>query len=171
MPTATHGSASVLIAASADEVYRRVTDVTTIGERSPECYAAKWLDGATEAVKGARFKGYNKLGPIRWSTVCIVTEADAPHAFGFVVVSGKGREETRWRYLIEPAGDTNDTGDTGNTGNTVRLTESYEFLWCPAAARVLELPFPRDRQLRRGLQTTLQRVKSAVEQHAGLTAS
>jgi len=159
VPTATHGSASVLIAASADEVYRRVTDITTIGERSPECYAAKWLDGATEAVKGARFKGYNKLGPIRWATVCIVTEVDAPHTFGFVVVSGKGREETRWRYSIEPAGD------------GVRLTESYEFLWCPAAARLLELPFPRDRQLRRGLRTTLERVKSAVEQHAAAGAA
>lgn len=151
MPTATRGAASVLISATADDVYRLVTDVTSIGDRSPECHRAEWLDGATTAAPGARFRGHNKVGWVRWSTTCVVTVADPPHEFGFVVVSGKGREETRWSYVIEPV------------HGAVRLSESYEFVWCPVAARIAELPFPRDRQLRRGLAVTLDRIKAAAE--------
>ena len=122
-----------------------------MGERSPECYRCEWLDGATEAVVGARFRGFNRMGLIRWSTVSTVTCAEPGREFAFTVLSKSGREETRWRYVLEPDGD------------GVRLTESYQFLWCPLVARIAELPFPRDRQLRRGLAETLAHVKSSVE--------
>ena len=151
MTTATRGTASVEIEAPADVVYAVVTDVTRMGERSPECYRAEWLGGATEAVVGARFKGYNRIGPIRWSTTCRVDVARPGEEFAFTVLSGKGREETRWRYALEPA------------GGTTRVTESYEFLWCPVLARVAEIPFPRDKQLCRGLRETLANVKAAAE--------
>lgn len=151
MPTATTGTASVLVTAPAEEVYRLVADVTAIGDRSPECYRTEWLEGATEATPGARFKGWNKLGPLRWTTVCRVTVADPGREFTFHVVSPDGREQTRWSYLVEPA------------EGGVRVTESYEFLWCPLAARIAELPFPRDAQLRRGMQRTLAALKAAAE--------
>jgi hypothetical protein len=149
--TATRGEASVEIAAPADRVYAIVTDVTRMGERSPECYRCEWLDGATHAIVGARFKGFNRLGVLRWSTTCRVDTLEPAKEFAFTVLSGKGREETRWRYVIE------------DHGETTQLTESYEFLWCPAVARVAEIPFPRDKQLRRGLARTLDRVKADAE--------
>jgi hypothetical protein len=151
VPTATNGEASVRIDAAPRIVYDLVTDITRIGERSPECYRCEWLDGATGPAVGARFKGYNRVGPIRWSTTCIVTTADPGREFAFTVVSGRGRDETQWRYLI------------AGTDSTTTLTESYRFLWCPWAARVAELPFPRDRQLRRGLRETLAAIKRAAE--------
>jgi hypothetical protein len=46
------------------------------------------------------------------------------------------------------------------------VTESYQFLWCPWAARVAELPFPRDRQLRRGIRETLAAIRSTAEANA-----
>src|SRR5690349_9848256 len=101
MPTATSGTASIEIAAPPAVVYDLVADVTRIGERSPETYRAEWLDGATGAVPGARFRGGNRIGPIRWTTTCVVTVAEPASEFAFTVLSGKGREETTWRYRIE----------------------------------------------------------------------
>lgn len=151
MPTATHGSASIDIAASAALVYDVVTDVVRMGERSPECYRAEWLDGASSAGVGARFRGWNRIGPIKWWTTCTVTKAEPGREFAFSVIDGHGREQTRWRYLIEPSA----------TG--CRLTESYEFVWCPLVARAAELPFPRDRQLRRGIRRTVGAIRSEAE--------
>lgn len=157
MTTATRGEDFVDIAAPPGLIYRVVTDVTRMGERSPECYRAEWLDGATHATVGARFRGHNRIGPIRWATTCRVDVADPGREFAFTVLSGKGREETRWRYLLD------------GRGETTRLTESYEFLWCPTLARVAEVPFPRDKQLRRGLRQTLDRIKATAERQAPAT--
>lgn len=151
MPTATRGSASLDIAASPAVAYDLVTDVTRIGERSPECYRAEWIDGADAAAVGARFRGSNRLGPIKWTTTCTVTVADPGREFAFSVIDGNGREQTRWRYTIEPA------------GAGCRVSESYEFVWCPLVARVAELPFPRDRQLQRGIRRTLEAIRAAAE--------
>lgn len=151
MPTATRGEATVQIAAPPHVVYELITDIPRIGERSPECYRGEWLDGATRAEVGARFKGHNRIGPIKWATTCVVTTADAGREFAFTVLSGKGKEETRWRYTIS------------DRQGVTSVTESYEFVWCPWAARVAEMPFPRDRQLRRGLRATLAALKTAAE--------
>ena len=153
MTTATHGEASIEINASPLVVYELVSDITRMGERSPECYRCEWLDGTSGPEVGARFRGHNRLGPIRWSTTCTVTKAEPGREFAFTVVSRHGRPETEWRYLI--------TSATNATVTTV--TESYRFLWCPRAARLAEIPFPRDRQLRRGLRQTLANVKAAAE--------
>ena len=157
MTSATTGRASIDIAASRDDVYDVLSDVTRMGERSPECYRCEWLDGATAPMTGVRFRGHNRLGVLRWTTTCTVTIAERGREFAFTVMSRRGREETRWRYLIDGA------------DGAVRLTESYEFLWCPIAARIAEIPFPRDRQLRRGIAQTLARIKAVAE--ASPTAS
>ena len=154
MPTATNGEASIHISASPEAVYDLVADITRMGERSPECYRAEWVDGAATSAVGTRFRGHNRIGVIKWSTTCKVTAANRGREFAFTVVNRHGREETQWRYAISADED----------GCTV--TESYRFLWCPFAARVAELPFPRDRQLRRGIRQTLAKLKEAAEQPA-----
>jgi len=151
MTTATTGNASIDITASPDEVYDVLADITRMGERSPECYRCEWLDGVTAALPGVRFRGYNRLGLLRWTTTCTVTAAERGQEFAFTVMSHHGREETRWRYVLDAA------------DGFTRLTESYEFLWCPLAARIAEIPFPRDKQLRRGIRQTLINIKEAVE--------
>ena len=151
MTTATTGQASVHIAASPNEVYDVLADITRMGERSPECYRCKWLDHAVAASPGARFRGYNKLGLLRWTTTCTVTTVERGREFAFTVMSKRGREETRWRYILEQV-----------DGGT-RLTESYEFIWCPLAARIAEIPFPRDKQLRKEIRQTLDKIKELAE--------
>jgi hypothetical protein len=68
MKKGTTGEAHVHIEAPPDAVYSLVSDVTRMGEWSPETIKCEWLDGATGPAVGARFKGTNKRGIARWST-------------------------------------------------------------------------------------------------------
>jgi len=45
------------MAASADRVWDLVSDITRIGEFSPETFEAEWLGDATGPAVGARFRG------------------------------------------------------------------------------------------------------------------
>ena len=159
MPTASTGEASSYINADPAVVYDVITDVSSMGDRSPECYRADWIGDVAVAAVGARFRGHNRVGFIKWSTTCTVTTADRGREFGFSVVNRHGREETRWRYQISAA-------DGGCT-----VTESYRFLWCPFAARIAEIPFPRDRQLRRGIAQTLANLKASAEARTSTQAA
>lgn len=88
-----------VIDADSETIYDLVADVTRIGEWSPECLSARWIDGAAEAAVGARFKGDNKLGFAKWSTKSTITEADRGQAFAFQV---DGKAGPTWRYEFEP---------------------------------------------------------------------
>ena len=52
-------SISLEVTCSAAAAYALITDITRIGEFSPECIGATWLDGATAPRVGARFEGTN----------------------------------------------------------------------------------------------------------------
>ena len=84
-----------VIDAPPELVYDLVSDVTRVGEWSPECTEAKWLDGATGPVVGAKFKGKNKLGPNSWATKPVVTAAERGATFAFKV---PGKSGPTWRY-------------------------------------------------------------------------
>ena len=152
MPTARRGHASINIAAAPDAVYDLIADVTRMGEWSPECYRCEWLDGATAAAPGVRFRGYNRLGRMRWARTAVVNTADRGREFGFTSVNDRaGREETRWRYTMEPS------------ASGTLLTESFDFLWCSVANRLAEALVPRGRQVSRGIEETLRRIRRAAE--------
>lgn len=151
MPTATTGEARIEIDAAPLTVYELVSDISHMGDWSPECYRCEWLHGATTAVAGLKFRGHNRLGKVRWQTDAIITVADPGREFGFTTLHKDGREETLWRYQIKPV------------GAATEVSESYRFLWCPIANRIAELPIPRDKQLRRGMKETLTRIKTAAE--------
>jgi len=151
-PTAKRGQAGIDIAAPAERVFGLITDVTRMGEWSPECYRCVWLDGATSAYVGARFRGYNKLGRYQWGTTAVIAAVEESRLFAFTVVHDKtGRDETAWRYQFTPS-----------PSGTV-LTESFEFLWCPVTNRIAELPIPRGSQVNRGIRQTLRNIKAAAE--------
>src|SRR6478752_667280 len=75
-PWRTAGSVELVVAAPPAAVYELVSDVTRIGERSPECRSATWESG-TPGTVGAVFRGRNRWGwAARWSRRCEVTTAD-----------------------------------------------------------------------------------------------
>lgn len=95
---------SVDVAAPAEAVYEMVADVRRMGEWSPECVRCDWLGGATGAAVGARFRGHNRNGLRRWSTVSTVVAADPGRIFAFRV-SSLGLPVAEWRYAVTPTAD------------------------------------------------------------------
>jgi hypothetical protein len=100
------------IAAPAEQIWAMVAELSRMGEWSPENIGGKWLGGATGPALGAKFKGTNRNGRRRWSTVATVTACEPGRAFEFTVASA-GWKVARWGYQIEP----------GSSG--CRVTESW----------------------------------------------
>jgi uncharacterized protein YndB with AHSA1/START domain len=150
-----HDSVTVHIDASPEEVWDLVTDVTKIGRYSPETFDAEWLGGATGPAVGARFRGHvkrNERGPTYWAE-CVVTDAEPSRCFGFTV-GPKGRVLNSWRYELEPAqGGGTDVTESFRLPNNVG-SRTY---WALAGRW-------RGRTNRRGMTTTLERMKAELEQ-------
>ena len=150
------GEAQVYVEAPPEQVWQLVTDVTRMGDWSPECRRCEWERGHSGPVAGARFRGHNRRGWLRWSMPCAVTEADKDKTFAFETVPAfpfKKGVQTRWRFEFQQS-------DGGTT-----LTESFEVLWY---SRVIAWLFfggsaARLEQMRRGLADTLARIKAAAE--------
>ena len=151
-PSTLHVQRSIDIAAPPELVYDLVADVTRMGQWSPECYRCDWLDGATAGAPGTRFRGYNRLGGYQWERTAVVDSADRGRKFAFTTVDDRtGRQETQWHYTMEPS-----------PSGTI-LTESFQFLWCSLRHRAAEMFIPRGRQVNRGIEETLLRIKRAAE--------
>ena len=76
------------IAASPDVVWSMVSDLTRMGEWSPENNGGEWVKGATGPAVGARFKGRNSNGKKSWSTTVQVNEFDPPRRISFALMVG-----------------------------------------------------------------------------------
>lgn len=105
---------STTIAAPPESVYALVADLSRMGEWSPETTGITWLGVAKEPRPGARFRGANRNGVHRWSTICTVVNAEPGRELSWRS-SLFGRPVALWRYLFEPDG----------SGGT-RVTESTE---------------------------------------------
>jgi uncharacterized protein YndB with AHSA1/START domain len=89
------------IAASPDEVYAAISDVTRMGEWSEECHSCEWHDGFDAPVLGATFDGHNRNGDKEWTTQGKVIQADPGKAFAFEC-SMMDFHYATWGYRIEP---------------------------------------------------------------------
>ena len=92
------------IAAPADYLYDLVSDVTRMGEWSPENVGGRWVGEVSAPVVGARFRGSNRRGWRRWSTTCTVVAAEPGRRFAFNVAFA-GIPASRWTYHFRPDGD------------------------------------------------------------------
>ena len=99
-------AAEEVMAASPELVWDLVADVTRIGQWSPECIWAAWLGEPGGPRPGARFTGRNRLANgFEYEVICVVTEADRPRAFAWVVLDDNddpARPSSSWRYRIDP---------------------------------------------------------------------
>lgn len=91
------------IDADADRLYDLVSEVARTPEWSPEVIASAWLDGATSAAVGARFKATNRRRWLTWSNYPVVDAADRGREFAFTRTE-RGGGAIRWSYRLEPSG-------------------------------------------------------------------
>ena len=89
------------IAAPPEKVWAMISDVTRMGEWSPEATGGAWSKGVSGPAVGARFKGTNANGKKSWTTACRVTACEPGRAFGFAVRGG-GLPVADWNYTITP---------------------------------------------------------------------
>jgi hypothetical protein len=146
-------SRSVVIAASPEAVYARVSDLPRMGELSPENTGGRWRRGATGPAVGARFRGTNANGFRRWSTSVVVEAADPGREFAFRTAFW-GIPVSLWRYTFVPEGD----------GCTV--TESWTDRrpgWFKGPAGVATGVLRREEMTGRSIEHTLSRLKDALE--------
>ena len=89
------------VSAPAERLWDLVSDVTRMGEWSPETTGAEWVGGASQPVVGARFKGTNRNGSRSWKTECVVVGCVPGRSFAFDVKAGPFKV-ARWSYQFEP---------------------------------------------------------------------
>jgi ribosome-associated toxin RatA of RatAB toxin-antitoxin module len=90
---------SVTIDSPPEAVYALVADVTRMGEFSPVCKSAQWIDD-----DHTRFTGDNVLPDMQWTTTCRVDVAEPGQEFTFTNLGMDGaRELVRWSYTMAPA--------------------------------------------------------------------
>ncbi len=143
------------IDAEPQKVWELISDITKMGEYSPEVFEAEWLDGATGPEVGAMYRGHvkrNERGPTYW-TKCRVTESVPGVVFEFAVVGPGDRAMNTWRYVFDPA----EEGGT-NVTESFKLTESLLTTIFGLLGGQL-----RTNRNKRDMLRTLERVKAAAE--------
>ena len=152
----TEGTVNLVIDATPETIYRALADVTGTGERSTECRSCTWLPGTEPGAVGARFRGRNRSGLIRWSRVCEVIMADPGTAFAYRTlperIDPSRNDSTIWSFALMPY----------ESGTTVE--HSYVISKFPSApfkafyGRVL----PQHRDMRPQMADTLQSLRRQV---------
>ncbi len=88
------------ISAPAERVWAMVSDLTRMGEWSPENEGATWRRGATGPRVGATFRGANRNGRKRWRTAGQVVDSQPGSSFVFRT-SAVGLPIAEWRYEFQ----------------------------------------------------------------------
>lgn len=157
-------AAEEVVAARPDLVWDLVADVTQVGGWSPECVRAVWLGEPGRPRRGARFTGHNRFPDgFEYEVTCVVTEADRPRAFAWVVLDDSGdpaRPSSSWRYRIDPF--------PGGSKVRQRFTHGPGASYLRAAAeqvpdRAAEIIAARLDGLRANMSATLRAMKAAAE--------
>lgn len=149
-------SVSQEINASPAAVYAALTDITRMGEWSPENYTNEWKDGATHAEVGARWVGYNRNGEFEWTTEARVAELIENERFYFDCLAPAFDDFhfASWGYDIEAT-------ETG-----CRVTEHWQDLRPEAAkpgGEKISGVADRDGHNQSGMEATLAALARAFE--------
>ena len=148
--------ASIEIDASPETVYGMVSDITRMGEWSPEAVGGRWIDGGTGQV-GDWFMGENEVPERSWERECQVAAAEPGQEFTFVV-GGMDANCTWWSYELEPteAGGTKVTENWWMVNRTPAMAAAFTEKPEVYADRVGSYTAQM-------LETTLAKLKAAAE--------
>jgi uncharacterized protein YndB with AHSA1/START domain len=146
------GLATITVDRPVAEVFEAVTDISRMGEWSPECVACRWADGIGGPAVGATFSGDNvaEAGPVtlkKWTTTSEISAYEPNAVFEFVAEG-----YTTWRYEFE-----------ASNGSTV-VRESFSFAPPEGFQKFLyETVMRRSKGMVKGMDSTLERIRTALE--------
>jgi hypothetical protein len=95
----TNVSVTRVLPSTPERLYGLVADLPRMGEWSPENAGGEWVKGAPGAV-GSVFKGSNRAGKRKWTTLAKVVIAEPGREFAFDVTA-LGLAVARWGYRFE----------------------------------------------------------------------
>jgi uncharacterized protein YndB with AHSA1/START domain len=157
--------AEQVVAAAPELVWDLVADITRVGGWSPECIRAAWLAEPGRPRPGARFTGHNRFGNgFEYQVTCVVTQADRPRAFAWVVLDDSGdpaRPSSSWRYRIDPL-----PGGSSRVRQRFTHGPGTSFLREVAAKapdQAAEIIAARQDELRANMTAALRAMKAAAE--------
>ena len=130
-----------------------VSDLTRMGEWSPENEGCTWLRGATGPQKGAMFRGTNRNGKKKWKTVGTIVDIEPGRLLTFRITA-VGFKVAEWRYVFE------------TTATGCRITETWidqRGLLAKALGKPVSGVEDRVAHNRGTMQRTLERLKSTAE--------
>lgn len=153
------------ISCAPDVLWNLITSVERIGEFSPECAEAWWVDGFPAHAVGGRFEGRNRVevegDTYEWTRPCDVVAYERPRHFAYTVGDRyDGTPATRWTFRITPT----DTGcvveqtfehlPDGLSGARLQAEQADD-----AEALIAE----RRTMLRDGMTLTMERIRTLLE--------
>jgi hypothetical protein len=141
------------IKAAPDTLAALISDVTRMGEWSPETTGCRWTKGSSGPAIGATFEGDNHNGSKKWETACTVTQWEPSSRFAFRVHVGP-LKIADWDYRFS------------STADGCVVTETWTDLRNPVI-RLLGKPFSgvadRATHNRAGMERTLETLGTFAE--------
>jgi uncharacterized protein YndB with AHSA1/START domain len=165
---------SVEVACAAEDAWRLVSNVTRIGEFSPECINAHWLDDASGLQVGARFEGTNRVvdgdTEVIWIRPCTLIDVKPGELFAYTVGDRfDGTPASSWEFVIDSLAP-----------GRCRITQTFRHkrdgltgFRCHADSqpdRARQIVSDRLTVLRAGMQETLLRMRAQLESMAGTSS-
>jgi uncharacterized protein YndB with AHSA1/START domain len=141
--------ATIEINAPVEHVFELVTDLTRMGEWSPECYKVTWDDGHDGPKFGATFTGFNRVDAYEWEAPGEITDFSRNRVFEFQVPRGS-LVATTWRFEFESSGD------------STTLRESFHAPMLNQVGSPSNFP-GRFEMLHNGIVATVASIKAAAE--------
>lgn len=143
---------AVTVDADIDEVWDLIRDVTRVGEWSHECVSAQWVGASSSAVAGARFRGRNRAGAIRWGRTCEIVCVEPYELTWVTIPTARFPDSSEWRIVLDKV-----------EGGT-RITQSFHVLRAPRMLSVLyALLIPAHRDRTGALIADLQRLGTVAQ--------
>lgn len=148
---------SITVRVPPGTAYAAVSDVTRMGQWSPEVRGSQVLGGRGPVRVGTRFVGLNRASWLPWATLCTVVAAEPERRFAFRV-SFLGVALSQWTYRFRelPGG--------------CEVTEEWLDLRSPVAGRLLTAVTPvftgvvrRRERNRATMRATLAALRAALE--------
>ena len=141
------------INASAEQVWKMVSDLPRMGEWSPENEGGVWLKGADGPKEGVKFRGSNRHGKRKWKTIATIIDAEPGRKLTFRITV-LGIPDSEWSYDLEP------------TDGGCRVTESWADRrpgWFKPLTALVSGVGERETHNRAGMEQTLEALKAAAE--------